>query len=48
MPRLKVHYYMVLKECYVECYYGLLETGHHIIIITVIVVIMFKSRVSTI
>ena len=45
MPRLKVHYYKALM---VESYDGLLEAGHHIIIITVIIVNMFKSRVSTI
>ena len=32
----------------VESYYGLLEAGQHIIIITVIIVIMFKSSLSTI
>ena len=32
----------------VASYDGLLEAGQHIIIITVIIIIMFKSRVSTI
>ena len=43
MPRLKVHYYIVLKECCIECYDDLLEAGHHIIIITVIIIVRKKT-----
>ena len=45
MFQLSFSYYIVLM---VESYDGLLEAGQHIIIITVIIIIMFKSRVSTI